>query len=321
MDGIQLHRGFKRLAIAMALMPLLVGGIIVIFLRVGSAQEIVRLGLGLVILSAGIYMLLRAVGSGLVVVLGAHPPANRREYIAGFLGFWVSHTGTVLLLRFIAGRPIEQVEPKDLVAIVFVPLVLAMVCLWLVMRTLTLKLFDQNSFMQAFSPMSLIRILAIVFAASWSCVGLLLAAQGLSLRDASIALKGLLTAVASPIAALVVARVIIWVLKGFEREVTPLTREDLYPSKRVTLIAILFGICLLLGAYRFSMGSFLAFPRCSEAIIAEAQNQAAAEKAWIAKVRAKFGDEFADSDVRLMSLSTCLNGRCRISARACIKPK
>ena len=45
MDGIQLNRGFKRFAVAMTFMHLLVVGIIVIFMRLGSAQEIVRFGL------------------------------------------------------------------------------------------------------------------------------------------------------------------------------------------------------------------------------------------------------------------------------------
>jgi hypothetical protein len=319
MTGLQLHQGFKRLAIVVAAMPLLGGGMVLAFLGDASVQESSRNAVDLAILSVGTYLLFRAAGSGLAFLLGPRQMSDRHEYVAGFIGFWCGHFSTTLLLKFINDHTVFLAGPEDLKPAALVPMLVAAVyLLCLLMRSASLKAFGRPKFLSSYSAKSFIRLLAVFFAIGWSCAGFLVAAWGINMRDSSIVLNGLAIAVGSPLAVFLIARTVIWVLDGFEGDAPPSPDREWYPSKRVILIAMLIGIALTFGFNRLIAGSFWKVPQCHKAISVEAHSQVDAERAWTAKVRSEFGDEFADSGVRLFSSSVCRNGTCRFSARPCI---
>ena len=319
MTGLQLHQGFKRLAIVVAAMPLLGGGMVLVFLGDASVQESSRNAVALAILSVGTYLLFRAAGSGLAFLLGPRQMSDRHEYVAGFIGFWCGHFSTTLLLKFNTDHTVFLAGPEDLKPAALVPLLVAAVyLLCLLMRSASLKAFGRPKFLSSYSAKSFIRLLAVFFAIGWSCAGFLVAAWGINMRDSSIVLNGLAIAVGSPLAVFLIARTVIWVLDGFEGDAPPSPDQEWYPSKRVILIAMLIGIALTFGFNRLIAGSFWKVPQCHKAISVEAHSQVDAERAWTAKVRLEFGDEFADSGVRLFSSSVCRNGSCRFSARPCI---
>ena len=192
-----------------------------------------------------------------------------------------------------------------------------MVYAMVAMRSAFLRFFGQVQFLVGFSATTLIKMLAVFFAVGWFCVGVFGVVWGLNQDEASMVTNGLLIAIGAPLVALALAGVVIWVIKGFEEAADLPSKQRWAPNKRVLLVAILLNLVLIIGVYRMIAGPSWKFPECRPLVTVEADSQLAAENAWRAKVKAEYGEVFANSGIRIMSSSVCLNGKCKFSAQPC----
>jgi len=81
------------------------------------------------------------------------------------------------------------------------------------------------------------------------------------------------------------------------------------------IILLVLGVGV--GGYRLVAGPSWKLPECRPAISVAAMGEHEAEATWNAKVKAAYGERFADSGMKVMSTTVCINGQCTLSARPC----